>query len=127
MKKYCSCGRLIDVNSKCDRCSKDRHREYNKRRDKIKDSFYRSKSWIKLRDYIRVRDKGLCLMCLDSDEINEMRVVHHIEPYEDSEELRLDENNLICLCQRCHELVHEEYKANKKPMQDKLRRMIGLV
>lgn len=128
MKKYCSCGRLIEINSTCIKCDKDRRKEYNKRRDRTKDDVYRDRRWIKLRNYVRARDNYMCLVCMDKEHIAEpMKIVHHIQTVEDREDLRYKENNLISLCKKCHESIHEDYKDKDKKIkiQEYLSRLIG--
>lgn len=51
------------------------------------------------------RDKGLCQLCIRNlYEIygrpynHKLIEVHHIEPINENYDLRLEENNLICLC-----------------------------
>lgn len=132
MKKFCSrCRiRLINRNEKyCDICSvkeNDRHKEYKKyRTDDKEQKFYKSKPWIITRSIIKDKDNGLCLRCLANKEIRPMNTVHHIEELKDIWEYRLNEDNLISLCEHCHQAIHKEYRTvNKIKVQHELKNLI---
>ena len=42
-------------------------------------AFYKSKAWKETRDYIFIRDKGLCQDCLEKGKITPGKEVHHIK------------------------------------------------
>lgn len=131
MKKFCSiCNRnLIDIKEKCCSSCKDklskRHSIYNQyRKDTKEQKFYSSKDWIKTRDTIRAIDNNLCLMCLDNNELNDMDTVHHIEELKEDWAKRFDKDNLICLCESCHQKIHKKYLSNKEEIQHELKILI---
>jgi 5-methylcytosine-specific restriction endonuclease McrA len=137
LKKICpGCGKLIDYNQAyCNECekkyndeNKQRYKQYKANRTDIKEQkFYTSAQWIRLREVIKARDKGLCMMCLYKNNIQYMNTVHHIEELKDCWDKRLNPGNLICLCESCHQTVHKEYlkgELEKKEMQDVLRKII---
>ena len=132
MKKYCSrCNvRLINRNEKyCSICAskeESRHKEYKKyRTDDKEQRFYKSKEWNVIRAIIKDKDNGLCLRCLTNKVIRPMNTVHHIEELKASWSKRLDEDNLISLCEQCHQSIHKEYKTeNKVKAQQELKSMI---
>lgn len=72
-----------------------------------RDSFYKTKQWIRTRAYIVDRDKNECQPCKDRGlvTINNL-IVHHIEPIEFKPNAALDENNLITVCIGCHNYIH---------------------
>jgi len=81
----------------------DNNRYYDKyNRNKKHDQFYHSSSWIKCRDYIKIRDNGLCKHCLNEKRITVGVLVDHIVPLSIDWSKRLDEDNLQLLCQSCH-------------------------
>lgn len=136
LKKMCpKCGGLISIVEKmCEKCTdkyleekKESDKLYDKRyRDKRSAEFYHSKEWNVVRERVRQRDNGLCLLCLANKNIRSMNVVHHIEELRTNYSKRVDVNNLICLCSKCHNVVHGEYdKGNKREIQEQLRGMIG--
>lgn len=134
--KYCRCGKKIEHTKKlCDECTekygsleKDRYRRYNaSREDKEYQRFYTSKEWIEKRSEVVSRDKGLCLLCFYNNIIEGQGAVHHIDEIKDNWDLRLDEDNLICLCAKCHRNVHKEYKKNLKNKIKTQRMLKGLV
>ncbi len=120
MKKFCSlCNKnLIDIKEKCCNDCKDklsqRHRIYKKdRKDFLEQKFYTSKEWLKERDIIKNLDNNLCLMCLDHKELNSMNTVHHIEELKENWSKRFEKDNLISLCESCHQKIHKNYLINK--------------
>ncbi len=70
-------------------------------------SFYKSRPWRCLREYIYVSRHGICELCgMPGDE------VHHIIPITPSNindiNITLNEKNLILLCRKCHRKQHKE-------------------
>lgn len=57
------------------------------------------------RKYIVARDNCSCQLCGVVKQSYRLKV-HHIFPFKDNKELRLDSENLITLCRNCHTLVH---------------------
>jgi len=71
-------------------------------------NFYKSKQWKKKREAILRRDEYLCQECKRYGKTTPATVVHHIFPLEKYPELRLNDKNLISLCYRCHEQMHNK-------------------
>ncbi|KEH91576.1 HNH endonuclease (plasmid) [Clostridium botulinum C/D str. BKT12695] len=120
----CSCGNIIKQGTKCPKCSK---KYDNLVRDKKSRNFYHSRSWIITRNRIKNRDNGLCLVCLKSKTITPMDTVHHIEELSNTWSKRLDSNNLISVCNSCHNSIHAKYKKSKidkLEMQRELKEII---
>lgn len=67
--------------------------------------FYNSKAWRETREYILLRDSGLCVKCPNAGEI-----VHHIIPLTPlnilDPEISLSESNLETVCRDCHAAAH---------------------
>jgi hypothetical protein len=140
LKKFCRCGKIILQEIKlCDECkkkfeykkklqNKEGYQNYkNKRSDDKEQKFYVSNDWKFTRDVAKDRDKGLCKLCDNKGKLSFVNNVHHIEELKDSWELRLNLNNLVCLCGRCHFYVHKKYKMSsedKKAMKQKLKELI---
>lgn len=102
------CGKFFNYNGKdvCSDCHKASKKEYNstsnlRRNIKIK-QFRSSKAWQIMREVILARDNYQCRYCKDL-----ATEVHHIIPLYKNFNKRLDENNLISLCKKCHETVHK--------------------
>lgn len=133
MKKTCpSCNvNLISIRDKyCSKCeerqsikTKHRHKQYKEQRTDLKEqSFYNTSRWRNKKNKIKFIDGGYCLLCKEP-----MDLVHHIEELKEAYEKRLDENNLISLCESCHQKVHIQYrksKKSKKNMQNKLKNLM---
>lgn len=70
------------------------------------ESFRSSSEWKNKRADIRVRDNGVCRVCLANKRITQDNLsVHHIVPLVENFELRLNDSNLITLCGKHHELA----------------------
>lgn len=80
-------------------------------------SFYNSPEWKLLRNQKFVDSEGLCELCRKNGIISQGKEVHHIKPIEYYWELRLDYNNLILLCNDCHNAQHERIS----PLQEFLK------
>lgn len=106
MLKACKyCGRIHD--SKYD-CGKKPHSQ----RIRTKASAFRnSRKWRDKRDIIRQRDKNLCQICirnLYNTKIqfnHENLSVHHAVPIEEDYDRRLDDDNLLTVCDMHHEMA----------------------
>lgn len=79
-------------------------------------SFYASKAWRNVREYVYRRDMGLCVRCGKPGEI-----VHHIEHLTprniDDPNVALAENNLELLCRNCHAVEHEGEAATAEELE----------
>ena len=67
---------------------------------------HKTKAWTKKSLNIRRRDLYLCQECKRYGRVTEAQMVHHIFPAEIYPELFYNDNNLISLCNSCHELMH---------------------
>lgn len=97
MKKACSyCGKIHDKSYICDK----KPRYVNKF-----EKFRSSGGWQRKREQVFTRDMYCCRICMQSffDRAPNFDIgVHHIIPLSEDFELRLDDNNLITLCQEHH-------------------------
>lgn len=103
---------------------KDKYKEYKRERKDIKEQrFYSSHEWIRVRDLVSAKFNYLCINCLiNKEEIVFKDNVHHIEELKEDWNKRLDEDNLIPLCDECHKKVHLEYlKGEKFKIKEQLR------
>lgn len=106
MLKSCSyCGKIHDTKETCPK--KPIRRKYGTEQNR-----FRSKNiWTKKSKRIRERDGFLCQICIrklynTTKQFNyENLEVHHIIPVKMNYELRLEDSNLITLCQRHHEMA----------------------
>ncbi|MBU6137338.1 HNH endonuclease [Clostridium tertium] len=122
LKKICRCGKVIPYSMKvCDECKskveleRKQNIKYYKQttyeRDSKYNKFYKSKEWNTVRQLAIVRDHALCKDCLDNNVITPYNTVHHIVPIKEDWSRRLDINNLICLCESCHQKRHSSMKG----------------
>lgn len=61
-----------------------------------------SKEVAEWRNEVLARDSYKCVRCGSTDRLN----VHHIQPWKDNPDLRIDVQNGITLCEQCHKDVH---------------------
>ena len=107
MKKACPyCNKIHEINYVCPK--RPLRRQHNADNAIVK--FRNSKPWQHKREHIRIRDRNMCRLCAIGyggapiEYVHDVSV-HHIEPLSTAWELRLDDDNLICLCDRHHELA----------------------
>lgn len=102
MKKACpKCGRIHDKGFIC------RPAEKTERRSAA-DKFRGRNSWKKKRRIILERDYSMCRICAAQGDYRSKAVsVHHITPLISDFSKRLDDDNLICLCDYHHELAEK--------------------
>lgn len=136
-KRLCECGKVLPYNLiKCEECKdrdsrvrKHRNRIYNRyNRDQEAQAIYNDPRWQICREGTKDRDNGLCQVCIAGKKIVLSQAVHHIVSIEDSKKKAFDVNNLICLCESCHQLVHVQYDQSarsKKETQGFLLSLIG--
>lgn len=126
--RICRCGKAIPNSiPRCDECQvrydrdkRHRHKTYNRyKRDQDLQAIYNNPKWNVCKTKTIFRDNGLCQVCLAGKRIREQHVVHHIAPLEDNKAKAYQLNNLICLCESCHQLIHGQYKEprGKKEVQ----------
>lgn len=65
-------------------------------------SFRQSYAWKRKRSEIKQLYNGKCALCGSAEKCE----AHHIISLSVLPQLRLDNDNLILLCSRCHKLVH---------------------
>lgn len=109
MLKSCSrCGKVHEYN-KCP--LGEPKRTYYKKRNRVGErsdiSRFRSSAlWQRKREEIIKRDSGLCRLCLHNGTLTRANLeVHHIISIVRNDSLKLDNNNLITLCNKCHNKV----------------------
>lgn len=108
MDDYITCSRC-GVVKRGHRCP---HKPYKKRdKDSKADRFRKTKLWTNKSIEIRQRDRYLCRVC-EANQYNTIRQfngcnieVHHIIPINEDYNKRLDNDNLISLCQYHHKLA----------------------
>ena len=105
---YLTTGRYCEehwAEEKKERAESNRYYDQH-RRDKRAEAFYKSRAWVAARRRVLIRDNYLCQECLKQGRITRADTVHHkIELKEDwSKRLQLD--NLVSLCAKCHNQLH---------------------
>ncbi len=72
------------------------------------------------------RDHGICQDCLKERKITKAQTVHHIKELREHPELSLTLENLVSLCNPCHNRRHPE-KGARPAEKAKKKRKINVV
>ena len=87
---------------------------------------YKSKRWQSKREKILRRDKYLCRECARYGRNKDADMVHHIYPVEYYPEYQWCDWNLISLCNKCHNAMHDrdthEITVKGKSLQNRLKK-----
>ena len=115
LKKLCRCGAVIPAGkSACDRCAGSYQRTYDRYHRKRAD-FYKGRRWTAVRSEVRSQAMDMDLYQLYKyNRLVQGRLVHHIQPLEDTPSLAYDVDNLIWLSDASHHEVHALYDSGKK-------------
>ena len=70
-------------------------------------NFYKSKQWVAKRSTRLRIDSYLCQECKRYGKTAQANTVHHIYPLEDYPEYKLTTDNLVSLCNKCHNAMHD--------------------
>lgn len=82
-------------------------------RNKERDRFYHSTAWKKARKLALIRDCYLCQECLRQKRITKADMVHHIVEVKDDLTKALTLENLVSLCNPCHNKQDHGSKKSK--------------
>lgn len=107
--RYCQEHEYIEIEQK---------RIYNKkynttRTDNKEQAFYKTTGWKQARKAALARDNYLCQDCMKLGYVVPAQTVHHIIPIKVMWQLRLIIDNMICLCESCHQERHRKLNENK--------------
>lgn len=83
------------------------------KKDNLK-KFYDSALWKHKRNEIRQRDNYECQECKRKGKYSRAQNVHHLKEVKDRPDLALTDDNLECVCIRCHNAVHDKRLKNDK-------------
>lgn len=108
------------------------------RYEKERDPFYGTGAWISARQRALDRDHGLCVWCRNAGRYTIDRhgqrwpvlatMVHHIKPRKEHPELELVLENLVSLCDKCHDDAHpEKFGKQKKEKPPTAAQKLGIV
>ena len=80
--------------------------------------FYKSNKWIALRNTALIRDKYMCQCCKANNKMINATCVHHVFPIESYPDYKYELWNLMSLCDKCHDEMHNHYtgELSKKGM-----------
>lgn len=105
--KCCNCGvRIPYRTTRCEPCTKEWNKVKDTQRNEEIKRFRNSKWWKNKSKQIMKQYHYQCQLCQHEGVTNVAKEVHHIVPLSVDFELRLEDSNLIPLCERCHDDVH---------------------
>lgn len=103
------CG--IEIHRQAKRCKPCYDRLQNRGLSKDRVKFQNSRAWNEVRQACFERDDFTCQNCgTRGGQLN----AHHLKPYRDAPELRLDLANLTTLCERCHYDLHAQETGEER-------------
>jgi len=70
-------------------------------------NFYKTTRWKSKRIKVLKRDEHLCRECKRYGKRTEATTVHHMHPLLERPDIRLESWNLLSLCGKCHEKMHD--------------------
>lgn len=76
--------------------------------------FYKCKAWLRLRPIALARDNNECQRCKGLGAYSKAECVHHVVEVKVNPMRALDIDNLMCLCNECHNIVHGKHKNLKR-------------
>ena len=116
MLKSCSyCRRIHDSKIKCNEyilSKSERNKRVVRTNEQVRYTYKMNKKSLEIKEQANF----LCEVCKDYRDLE----THHIEKLLDRPDLALDDNNLICLCRKCHILAE-----NGSISKEKLRKIIS--
>lgn len=72
------------------------------------EAFYNSPKWRHKQKAILRRDRYQCQLCKRYGRISEASIVHHKLELSEYPELAYDDDNLVSVCRKCHNKLHDE-------------------
>ena len=70
--------------------------------------FYKSQRWLRKRAATLRRDMYMCQECRKYGRTEAATIVHHKKDVETHPGLALKDDNLVSLCAKCHNKMHQE-------------------
>lgn len=124
-RKCSECGKKVLEGTLC-QCEVNKRKESYKRykskrlqdkEERERQKFYTSNSWLTLSENVKKHFFGLCIVCWFKGLTTGSEYTHHIETLKDRFDLRLNELNLVPLCDCCHKKIH---RIMDKSTKDKI-------
>ncbi|AJA49540.1 hypothetical protein CPAST_c34790 [Clostridium pasteurianum DSM 525 = ATCC 6013] len=112
------CGKKVLEHTECE-CEiakkKEYYNKYRKNRTDIKEQkFYRSDSWIRIKDSVKARQLGMDIYeYMTTGLVIQAEMYHHIVEVKDDWNKRLDSDNLIGLTKGNHVYIHSLYNKDE--------------
>lgn len=92
----------------------------------MNDKLYKSKRWKRLRERILRRDGYTCQHMKRYGKMVPATTVHHIFPVEDYPQYAFEPWNLISLCDKAHNIMHDKNNNKLSRVGEELRERVAL-
>lgn len=119
--KYCGEQGCKELISSGRYCVQHKRRQKKTAWQSNNKAFYRTQAWRDLKAFCYERDSGCCQRC-GKFVFGKRAHHHHIVPIRVNPKLKLDPDNIMTLCSKCHPIVEDEanekYKMKSKPTFD---------
>lgn len=102
--RFCHCGAVTE--GRCQKCGPRKNKLTTKQNGYGSD-------WKLMSERFRAQNP-LCHDCLKEERVAPSTECHHIVKISDDRFRRLDPNNIVALCRKCHMKRHEEEKNNAR-------------
>lgn len=80
---------------------------------------YKSAAWLRVREQVLERDNYECQECKRRGSFSKGNVVHHIKHLADRPDLALEADNLMTVCEECHNRLHpEKFRTAKRERKE---------
>ena len=84
-------------------------------------NLYKTRRWINKRITILKRDQYQCQECKRYGKNTEAQTVHHANPLRERPDIWLESWNLVSLCNKCHEKMHDRTSDELTELGERLR------
>lgn len=102
-----NCGKLIPYRTKrCEKCQTEWNKQKEEYRNEDIKRFRSSGVWTRKSKQVLKDSNYQCQICKDKNIVAVATEVHHIMPLSIDFNKRLDDDNLIALCEGCHHDIH---------------------
>ena len=90
-----------------------RRKIYATKNTKRKQKIYQDKRWKKVR-YRKFENNPVCEVCEQKGITSPTEEIHHIIPIDVDTSIAFKYDNLMSVCIKCHNKLHQEYVNNNK-------------
>ena len=113
IKKWGSRGEANGMYGKCG----DQNPRWIDGSSPLRQTMYARSFWKEIAKEVIKRDEYKCKKCESSHTAKNKLHAHHIKPWAGNPNFRFDLNNIITICQTCHNWIHSKKNINHEYLQ----------